>query len=190
MSGIRTKCFFLKLLQFLLALLPAGALALPSTERLFNTELEAVRAASNRYNPVSIRQDREYMGTIYRSGSYYGYTVTAAKPGANRISVQVPPEHWDSVLAFWHTHGDASPMKRFFSRFDTRLVKQTGKPLYLADFTGALKVFRPEDRVLTGFAALRYGLPEQRGFALGSEVQDSNAALVSIATGDVQAVLC
>ena len=69
-------------------------------------------------------------------------------------------------------------------------MKQTGKPLYLADFTGALKVFRPEDRVLTGFAALRYGLPEQRGFALGSEVQDSNAALVSIATGDVQAVLC
>jgi hypothetical protein len=190
MSDIRTKSFFLKLLQFLVALLPAGAQGLPSTERLFNTELEAVRAASNRFNPVSIREDREYMGTIYKSGNYYGYTVTAAQPGANRISVQVPPEQWGSVVAFWHTHGDASPMKRFFSRFDTRLVKQTGKPLYLADFTGALKVFRPEDRVLTGFAAPRYGLPEQRGFALGTEVHDSNAAVVNIATGELRPVLC
>jgi hypothetical protein len=190
MNCIRTKSFFPKFVQLIVAFLPTCALGLPSTERLFNTELEAVRAASNLYNPVSIREDREYMGSIYKSGNYYGYTVFAAEPGANRISIQVPPQQWDSVVAFWHTHGDASPMKRFFSRFDTRLVKQTGKPLYLADFTGALKVFRPQDRPLTGFAAQRYGLPGHRGFALGTEVQDSDTGLVSIATGNAPAVLC
>ena len=163
-------------------LLPGAALAIPHAQSLYTSELEAVKAATDLYNPLSIRQDREYMGTIYRSGHYFGYTVFANARGADRFSFTVPAQQRRAVVAFWHTHGRASPLHQYFSQVDTRLVKQLGKPLYLADFTGVLKVFRPESPVLSKFVAPRYGLPRIGGYALGEVVQDTQANPVTIAT--------
>lgn len=176
------KIFLLQLTGLLTALIPVRVCAIPITQALFSSELEAVQAATNLYNPISIREDREYMGAIYRSGDYYGFTVVAGDIGANKISFKIPAEQWSSVVALWHTHGDASPLKQYFSRTDTRLVKQLRKPLYLADYTGTLKVFRPEDRPLSGFAAQRYGLPGRRGYALGEVVRDARARKVAVRT--------
>ncbi|GAB5499942.1 MAG: hypothetical protein PsegKO_22530 [Pseudohongiellaceae bacterium] len=163
-------------------LIPRSALAIPHAQSTYRSELEAVKAATDLYNPISIRQDREFMGAIYRSGRYFRYSVFANARGVDRFTFSVPGEHRDTLVAFWHTHGDASPLHQYFSQFDTRMVRQLRKPLYLADFTGVLKVFRPGSRVLSGFAAGRYGLPRSRGYALGEVVKNKDAEPVGIAT--------
>ena len=170
-------------LWVLTMLIPVSVLAIPSSQSLYGSELEAVKAATDLYNPRSIGQDREYMGTIYRSGDFFSYTVFSNAPGADRFSFRVPAEHLESIVAFWHTHGDASPLHQYFSQYDTRMVRQFNKPLYLADFTGVLKIFRPESRILPAFTAQRYGLPRLRGYALGEVVHDSQAEPVNVATG-------
>ncbi|MFN3164767.1 MAG: DUF4329 domain-containing protein [Pseudohongiellaceae bacterium] len=177
-----TPSLVLLLLLYCAALIPRSALAIPHAQSQYGSELEAVKAATDLYNPISIRQDREFMGTIYRSGRYFRYSVFANARGVDRFNFSVPVEQRDTLVAFWHTHGDASPLHRYFSQFDTRMVRQLGKPLYLADFTGVLKVFRPGSRVLSGFAAGRYGLPRSRGYALGEVVENKDAEPVDIAT--------
>ena len=96
--------------------------------------------------------------------------------------MNVPADQWDSVVALWHTHGDASPLHQYFSRLDTRLVREHGKPLYLADFTGQLKVFSPGDRTLNRIAAERLGLPAKWGYARGTVVGSANGGRIEIAT--------
>ena len=62
-------------------IMPESVFASAGSERYFNSELEAVQAAASHYNPISLREDREFMGTIYRSGNYFAYTVTAGEVG-------------------------------------------------------------------------------------------------------------
>lgn len=149
---------------------------------LFATELEAVLAASNSFNPRSILEDREYMGTIFRCGGKFGYTVSAGAQGADRVSISVASSAWNDVVAFWHTHGDAAPNHRYFSDVDTRTVKRTGKPFYLADYTGLLKVFRTGSRTLTRYAAERFGLPSRSGYGVGELVKDSANRSIRVST--------
>ncbi len=165
--NVLQRCFFLGLAL----IVSHSAKAITSSHHYFSSELQAVQAATTLYNPISMREDREFMGTIYRRGNFFGYTVAAGEAGADRIQIGIPAGEWDSVVALWHTHGDASPMHQYFSQLDTQLVKRFGKPLYLADFTGNLKVFGPEDRMLTRAAARRLGLPARRGYAKGRQVR-------------------
>jgi hypothetical protein len=51
------------------------------------------------------------------------------------------------MVAIWHTHGDSKFSNKFFSPNDTRVAKQLSKPFYLADYTGMLKVFNPNDKL-------------------------------------------
>ncbi len=44
---------------------------------LFATELEAVIAAANSYNPLSIGEGREFVGTIFEADGKFGFTVCA-----------------------------------------------------------------------------------------------------------------
>jgi len=147
------------------------------------SELDAVKAAADRYTPLSLSEQREYMGTIFKSGDRYGYTVTAGNVGANQINISVPTTEWGDVVAFWHTHFNEGPLNQYFSDLDTRTVKQFGKPFYLADYTGELKVFRSGDKLLPVLAAERIGLPAVRGFAEGDLVRDETDQLVKINTG-------
>ncbi len=149
---------------------------------LFDSEQLAVRAAADIYNPLSIVEDREYMGSIYRRDGKFGYTVTAGRRRANTMEIRIPKMDWEQVVALWHTHGDAKPNHRYFSETDTAVVEQFSKPFYLADYTGFLKVFRPGDPLLSPFAARRLGLPRVRGYALGEVVRDENNRTVRVAT--------
>ncbi len=179
------RLFTLFISAFLAVPFSPGLLA-KQTQLLFATELEAITAAANLYNPRSIREDREYMGTIFFNDGLFGYTVTAGVPGANSVSIAVPVDEWDQVVAFWHTHGDDRFMHRYFSNLDTASVKQTGKPLYLADYTGYLKKFSPGDRVMSAYWAKRLDLPPDDGFAIGNYVTDESNRRVRIRTLESQ----
>jgi hypothetical protein len=148
----------------------------------FQSELEAVIAALNSFNPDSVREDREYMGAIFREGDRYGYSVVAGRRGRDRISLRVAGSEWERVSAFWHTHGGMRSENRYFSAEDTELVDTYKKPLYLGDYTGYLKRFAPGDRKLSRFAALRLGLPNRPGAAIGELLRDENARLIRIET--------
>jgi hypothetical protein len=148
----------------------------------FASELDAVMAAASRYNPVSINEDREYMGAIVRQHDCYAYTVAAGQRRRDRITVRISVDAGADVVAFWHTHGAAYPGNRFFSDVDTRLVEKWQKPLYLADFTGALKVMFPGGRKLSTIRARALGLPTRAGYAKGQVVRDANGKPAKILT--------
>ena len=149
-------------------------------EPSFKSELAAVHAASNLYNPRSIQEDREYMGVILNEAGNFRYTVTPGVRAADGVSIRVPGEDWENVVAIWHTHGAEQSRYQYFSDTDTDLVNSLGKPLYLADYTGKLKVFRAGDGTMGSFRARRLGLPSRAGYAAGSEVMDECNELVSI----------
>ena len=149
---------------------------------VFESEQLAAKAAADIYNPLSIRENREYMGSIYRRGGKFGYTVTAGRRGANSMEIRIPSVDWDNVVAFWHTHGNAAPDHRYFSDTDTEMVHKFTRPFYLADYTGFLKVFRPGDKILSAYAARRLGLPRVSGYALGEVVRDRHDRTVRVNT--------
>lgn len=147
---------------------------------LFATEIEAVRAAADRFNPRSIKEDREYLGAIYEEGGKFGYTVRINGRRKDAWRFAVAGEEWRRIRAIWHTHGDASPAHRYFSDLDTQSAKRLDRPFYLADYTGYLKVFRAGDRTLSAFAASRLSLPRQPGFAIGEFIRDQNGRPVRV----------
>ena len=153
------------------------------TSRAYEGELEAVIAASQRFNPQSIEEDREYMGAILQKGSDYHYTVAPGEAGEDRITVRVAVPAGATIVAFWHTHGGEAHAREYFSEVDTKLVADWKLPLYLADYTGVLKVFNPGDQVLPVKMAQAHGLPPIRGFATGRIVADDAGDTVKIATG-------
>lgn len=148
----------------------------------YSTEKEAVTAAANTYNPLSIREDREYMGAIYKTRNGFKFSVTAGKRRSDTVQISIPDQEFDSVVAFWHTHGNADPVNRYFSNTDTQTVNKFGRPLYLADYTGYLKVFEPGDKTMSRFSARRLGLPSITGYATGDLVKDRNQRPIRIAT--------
>lgn len=148
----------------------------------FPSEVEAVTAASNIYNPLSIREDREYMGAIYKADEGFRFTVSPGRKNVARVQISLPKEDFDDVVAFWHTHGGANSRHRYFSDTDTETVNKFGRPLYLADYTGYLKVFEPGDSVISPFNAERLGLAAVRGYATGTIVKDNQRRPVRIAT--------
>lgn len=148
----------------------------------FPSEMEAATAASNIYNPLSIREDREYMGAIYKADEGFRFTVTPGRKKLGRVQISLPKDNFDDVVAFWHTHGGANPRHRYFSDTDTETVSKFGRPLYLADYTGYLKVFEPGDATISPFNAQRLGLSAVRGYATGTLVKDNQRKSVRIAT--------
>lgn len=157
---------------------PAG----PRSRAGFRSEFEAVTAASASFNPVSIRDDREYLGGILYDGRQYYYTAARGYAGRDRITarIPVPAGHW--LTAFWHTHGSAAPERRYFSDVDTELVAYWSMPLYLADYTGRLRVFLPGGVTLTAGEAHELGLPPRDGYAPGQVVRDGNGVAMQVAT--------
>ncbi len=158
------------------------SLDLDQAETGFQTEIEAVEAATNRFNPRSIREDREYMGTVFKIGDYYGFSVTDGQARSDSIQIKIATEDWEMVTAFWHTHGGRQSQYRYFSDVDTALANKLNKPLYLADYTGYLKVYRPRDNTLSRYVANRLGLPSKAGYAIGSFVRDRFERIIMIET--------
>lgn len=158
----------------------ADAARLP--ERDFASELDAVTAAVNYYNPLSIRENREYMGTIYRHGDSFRFSVTAAKKTSDGLAIRLSGDSLLHTVALWHTHGGQKERYRFFSDVDTHTASRTRLPFYLADYTGYLKIYRPGDSTLSPFQARKLGLDFNRGYATGSQVNDEDNRPVLIET--------
>jgi hypothetical protein len=168
-------------LLLLVAATSAVAGPAPIAQR-FGTELEAVVAATGRYNPQSIREDREFMGAILRHDGGYTFTVGAGKPGRDRITVAITIPKGAEVVAFWHTHGARRRSNRYFSNVDPALVDRWQKRFYLADYTGFLKVMAPGAPTLSKIRAHRLGLPARAGYARGEIISDAHGEPVIIAT--------
>jgi hypothetical protein len=134
-------------------------------ENRFATEIAAVIAASNLYNPTSIVEDREYMGAVLRDGDGYLYTVSAGQQRRDKITVKIEILPGFELIALWHTHGAPASERKYFSKVDTRLAEKLQIPFYLADFTGLLKIFEP-------------GMPRGRG--KGRKVLDNSGDVIRI----------
>ena len=75
----------------------------------FATQSEAAKAALNSANPVSIKQNTEYGGLIYKDANgRYGYTTPSAGTGTgfDPSSVNIPSG--TTLVGDYHTHGDYS----------------------------------------------------------------------------------
>ncbi|GLS27383.1 DUF4329 domain-containing protein [Marinibactrum halimedae] len=136
----------------------------------FESEVDAVVAAANVYNPYSIRHDQEFMGAILRCGGGYFYSAAAGVPGRDEITVKIGIPKGCDLTSFWHTHGDHEHQHKFFSATDVDLVRTQQKPLYLADYTGILKVLSPNDQTMGLIESRRYGLAMSPGSAVGKVV--------------------
>lgn len=154
----------------------------PLTQPWFRTELEAVVDATRRYNPRSIREDREFMGAIIHHDDCYTFTVGAGQPRRDRITVSISVPAGAEIIAFWHTHGARHDSNRYFSHIDTKLVETWQKPFYLADYTGVLKVMVPGAPTLSRQRARRVGLPPRGGYARGKVVSDASGKPIRVAT--------
>lgn len=176
----------MNLIQVLNLFAMMSSFALPhnenSGENYFLSEQAAVIAAANKYNPLSINEDREYMGAIYETKEGFRFTVNRGTKGSSRIRISLPEADFESVVAFWHTHGNANPSRRYFSDVDTHTAAKYDRPFYLADYTGYLKVYEPGDPLISQVAARRLGLPAVRGYATGQQVMDRLNHAVRIAT--------
>ncbi len=149
---------------------------------LYDSEVATVIAASEMYNPLSIAEDREYMGAILQCGQGYYYTAAPGVAGQDQITVRVSVPAGSHIVAFWHTHGAAALDRQYFSEVDTALALSWNKPFYLADYTGALKVFAPGDKLMSLRKASRLGLPARNGFSRGRLVHDHKGRLIRVAT--------
>jgi len=162
--------------------LDANQLDLVQSKELFNSELDAVTAASERFNPISIAEDREYMGAILQNKQYYFYTAGQGETGHDQVTVRVKIPAGSSIVAFWHTHGAAEDSRKYFSEIDTELALSWNKPFYLADYTGELKVFSPGDKMISLRKAKRLGLPAKKGFSKGRVVLDQKGRFIQVCT--------
>lgn len=160
----------------------AGAPAAAPSAAAFASELDAVIAASAAVNARSIREDREFLGAVLRRGGDFHYSVVPGHAGADRIRARLAVPAGFELVALWHTHGAAAPERRYFSRVDADLVASTGKPLYLADYTGALRVLKPGAPRLSATAARQLGLPRRPGYAAGEQLRRLDGELVHIPT--------
>ena len=153
----------------------------------FESELAAVEAASNKFNPISIDEGREFMGSILRrvrsDGRFeYLYTVARGDRGADSVNMHLAVPYGLEVMAFWHTHGAAHYSRKYFSDTDSNLVRRMAVPFYLADHTGNLRVLRPGDFHMTVAQSNRLGLGASTGFAKGNSVYRNKKEKVMVAT--------
>ncbi|UTW44639.1 DUF4329 domain-containing protein [bacterium SCSIO 12696] len=147
----------------------------------YATEVAAVTAAANRFNPNSIRKDKEYMGTILEKDGLFYYTYTVGARGHDEITTLLPDESFGNAVALWQTHGRVSHYNRYFSPSDRNVSEQLNLPFYLADHTGQLKVYNPGDKTLPLRTAQRLGF-YARGASEGTLVKDDQGNSVAIAT--------
>jgi len=155
--------------------LSAGRLPSAAIENtVFDSELDAVKHAMNAFNPISIDEDREFIGAIYQLDNEHGYlySVAPGEIGRDKVSASIPKLKNAKFVAFWHTHGADHWNRQFFSDTDTQLVKQWDMPFYLGCADGQLRVFRPGHKTLSFRQAQGEGLGRQSGFGRGELIRD------------------
>lgn len=146
----------------------------------FSREVDAVIAAMNEYNPLSVMEDREYMGVIMKSCGRFYYTVTPGKPGSSKASIKIQRWMLEKATALWHTHGAYSLEHKYFSDVDTSLANSLNRSFYLGDAEGNLRIYKPGGNLFSPIQRRQLGLPCNRGSAPGKTVTDENAQVITI----------
>jgi hypothetical protein len=155
----------------------------------FDTVLEAVVAASNRYNPDSVALDREHVGAILkcRPAGYF-YTHGTGAPGEAPVTFAVTRPKTCKLAALWHTHGSQAPDRTYFSPEDTAAANALQRPIYMTNHTGRLYVYRPGQRTIVPYGSRHGFVPISAGTAEGTVLKDRRGRSIRIATDERRAV--
>ncbi len=139
----------------------------------FGSIYDTAVSASNRYNPVSIARDVEYLGAVMWDSRQrkFGYTVDRGARYEDEVRATIKIPKGFEIVAFWHTHGAGGYAGQYYSDQDTSIANTWRVPVYLADPTGRLRVFEPGDETLSIFEARKLGLGNGRGYAKGRMVR-------------------
>jgi len=147
----------------------------------FNSQESAVAAASSRFNPQSIKEDREYLGFILvntqQDKPFYVYTVSHGDAGQNTVPIRSKLPQNFQLVAFWHTHGSEHWSRMYFSSFDTALAQRMNVPVYMASHSGDLLVYKPDDVTLSRMRAYSRGLGKVKGIAKGQAALGLNGPI-------------
>lgn len=107
---------------------------------------DAAKGAIRRFNPQSIKEGREYGGTIYRlpRSDRFAYvdTPNIQRTGfsGGHVSTEQPIPAGATEAGRWHTHGrTVSFTDEDFSEDDLRLANKRGLPSWLGTPKGAIK---------------------------------------------------
>ncbi|MEM9623672.1 MAG: DUF4329 domain-containing protein [Pseudomonadota bacterium] len=159
----------------------------------FADQLSTVIAASNRYNADSIARNREHVGAILKrklrkptpeSGSvgyFYTHGVGADHQAPVEFAIAKPKRC--ELIALWHTHGAEASDRHYFSPEDVRSADDLDVPIYMTNFTGRLKVYKPGQRKIGYRRVSRDGsLPMPRGAANGKLLSHTDGSSIRIRT--------
>lgn len=91
---------------FLLFVLCSCGVADRRNDVYFNTPIEAIDAAFNKYSRLSIRYDKEYGGIIYKDQAGFFYTYASGLPSSGALTF-ANKKFTGSSVAMWHTHGNS-----------------------------------------------------------------------------------
>ena len=118
------------------------------TDDVYPSEVNAVTGAMETFLQRSTRENREYIGGIYETGSGYAFSVAPGRKGKYEAQARMASA---SLVALWHTHANVDKssgsqiLRNMFSTTDVELVEETGLPLYLITQNGTIKIYRPGD---------------------------------------------
>ena len=132
----------------------------------------AVIEVVNQYNPVSVREDTEYMGMVVKNGDEYTITVTKGVRGAGNVTILLDAPDEGEIVALWHTHGGEGFSRKYYSAVDSAVVTKYQVPFYMADHRGVLQVLLPGHKVMNALQAEREGLGRIFGYAEGKFVSN------------------
>ena len=156
----------------------------------YSTVLDAICAAANQYNPASIVKNIEHYGVILKRTSLqegrdpqYFYTHESARYKHDKFRLKLRYTKEYRPVAIWHTHGRRHKLNKLFSPTDIDAANLTRLPVYLADFTGMLKVYFPDETVTQGSKSNnRNYLRKAKRPSIGSVVRDNQQQIVRIRT--------
>lgn len=123
-----------------------GSRATSFIDARFDTVEEAAAHAGAIFNGASVAEDFEVGGGILKDNDgkfYFTFSLGERETGAVSFNIVRPAGH--KTVATWHTHGNESDTREFFSETDMKTAKDLGVPFYMVDFTGTLRVLNGED---------------------------------------------
>ena len=122
-----------------------GSRATSFIDARFDTMEEAAAHAGAIFNGASIAEDFEVGGGILKDNDgkfYFTFSLGLREAGAVSFNIVRPQGH--KTVATWHTHGNESDTRQWFSEVDMNVAKSLGVPSFMTDFSGALRRLDPE----------------------------------------------
>lgn len=141
----------------------------------FETAEEAALDAVNTFNPRSIDEDREFIGTIVETRHGYQYSVHAGDIHDDEVKATVRVAHSERLVAMWHTHGAHGRGRHIFSPTDHALVEQLDVPFYMASSRGELRRLDPDAPTIRPTMTKAMGLGYIKNAAFGEVVSEEDS---------------